>query len=144
MAIFNGYAKLPEGTMLLYDMGFSSHLCLVHWWRQVQHRRQRSLDALQLRKGWMALRRMVQVDPRWFHQPSYNDADHRCPRFPWLINRGAWLLPKKTTGIDDRLYTSHRPLYFYQKDIVRCSPQMVAELTHHRVLMKDMTIVIGV
>lgn len=33
-----------------------------HWWQlqQVQHRRQRSLDALQLRKGWMALRRMVQ------------------------------------------------------------------------------------
>ena len=38
----------------------------------------------------------------------------------WLMNRGA-CLAQKATGTDDRWYTGHRPLYFYQKDIVGSS-----------------------
>ena len=43
---------------------------------------------------------------------------HRCP-FPigWLVDTGA-CLAFVSTGNDDGGYTSQRPLYFYQKDIV--------------------------
>ena len=44
------------------------------------------------------------------HQSVLN---HRCPKFPlvgWLINRGLWNYPWKTTGKwFSRWYTSHRP-----------------------------------
>ena len=40
----------------------------------------------------------------------------------WLISRGGWRFTPLTTGFyDDRWYTSSRPLYFYQKDIIGSS-----------------------
>ena len=54
----------------------------------------------------------------WCGSKKYGN-NHRCPKFPlvgWLKTRG--LFTSLTTGFyDDRWYTSHRPLYFYQKDI---------------------------
>jgi hypothetical protein len=70
------------------------------------------------------------AEPVWqsvFCRPSRNqrktkeNVDKTCP-FPigWLINRGV-CLPLYQQLNDDRWYTSSRPFYFYQKDIIACT-----------------------
>ena len=74
---------------------------------------------------WKRSWRSSHVHPRPVHlsKPLFHWEElqvstvHRCP-FPigWLI--GGLFTPLTTGLFDDRWYTSSRPLYFYQKDII--------------------------